>query len=78
MVEAPVPAGIPAAGLRASLMDIYWPSVELPWDYAVYDALPNVWKPAFALSYALAFIVLMTRGPRRTPVVARRADARRP
>ena len=58
VVESPVPAGIPAAGLRASLMDIYWPSVELPWDTR-FSSLPNVWKPAFALSYALTFVVLM-------------------
>ena len=58
VMESPVPAGIPAAGLRASLMDIYWPSVELPWDTR-FSSLPNVWKPAFALSYALTFVVLM-------------------
>ena len=38
-------------------MDIYWPSVELP--YASHlEALPNIWKPTFTLSYALAFVVL--------------------
>ena len=52
-----VSAGIPSAGLRASLMDIFWPSVELP--YTSYlEGLPNVWKPAFTLSYALALVVL--------------------
>ena len=57
IVEVPVPTGIPAAGLRASLMDIYWPSVELP--YASHlEALPNIWKPTFTLSYALALVVL--------------------
>ena len=57
ILEAPVPTGIPAAGLRASLMDIYWPLVELP--YASHlEALPNVWKPAFTLPYALALVVL--------------------
>ena len=58
IVEAPVPAGIPAAGLRASLMDIYWPSVELPWESRI-SSLPNLWKPAYPLSYALAFVVLI-------------------
>ena len=58
VVEIPVPGGIPAAGLRASLMDIYWPSIELPWALWFF-ALPNVWKPAFTLAYALAFVVLM-------------------
>ena len=57
ILQTPVPAGIPAAGLRASLMDIYWPSVELPWSSRL-SALPNIWKPAFALSYALSLVVL--------------------
>ncbi len=57
ILEVIVPAGIPAAGIRASLMDIYWPLVELP--YASHlEALPNVWKPTFTLSYALALVVL--------------------
>ena len=57
ILEVPVPTEIPAAGLRASLMDIYWPSVELPYASRYY-ALANIWKPTFALSYALTFIVL--------------------
>ncbi len=57
ILEVIVPAGVPAAGLRAALMDIFWPSVELP--YASHlEALPNIWKPAFTLSYALTFVVL--------------------
>ena len=57
ILEVIVPAGVPAAGLRAALMDIFWPSVELP--YASHlEALPNIWKPTFTLSYALAFVVL--------------------
>ena len=56
VLDALVPTGIPAAGIRASLMDIYWPSVELP--YASLSALPNIHKPTFILSYALAFVVL--------------------
>ena len=57
IVDVVVPAGIPAAGLRASLTDILWPSVELQ-QRAPYYALPNIWKPAFTLSYALAFVVI--------------------
>ena len=57
ILEAPVPTGIPAAGLRAALMDIFWPSVELPYASRL-EALPNIWKPAFTLSYALTFVVL--------------------
>ena len=52
-----VPAGLPEAGLRASLADIYWPSVGQPW-VAREATLPNIWKPAFPLAYALAFVVL--------------------
>ena len=57
IVQVPVPAGLPAAGLRASLADIYWPSVELPWT-TPYGGLPNIWLLAYPLSYALTFIVL--------------------
>ena len=57
IVQTPVPAGLPAAGLRASLAEIYWPSVELPWT-TPYGGLPNIWLLAYPLSYALAFIVL--------------------
>ena len=57
IVQLPIPAGVPAAGLRASLADIYWPSVELPWP-TPYGGLPNIWLLAYPMSYALAFIVL--------------------
>ena len=57
VLDALVPTGIPAAGIRASLMDIYWPSVELPYA-SQFSALPNIHKPTFILSYALAFVVL--------------------
>ena len=57
ILAVPVPAGIPAAGLRASLMEIYWPSTELPLA-SNYDLLPNIWNSSFTLSYALAFVVL--------------------
>ena len=51
-----IPAGLPEAGLRASLTDIYWPHVEL--SAKVFDVLSNIWKPGFPLSYAVAFVVL--------------------
>ena len=57
ILKAPVPTGIPSAGLRASLTDIYWPSVELPY-VSRYYVLPNIHKPQFMLSYALTFVVL--------------------
>ena len=53
----PVPAGLPSAGLRASLADIYWPAVDLPWA-GEFEALPNLFRPPFVLAYALAFVVL--------------------
>ena len=58
VVQAPVPAGLPEAGLRASLGDIYWPTVELSPALRLSDVLPEIWKPAFLLAYALAYVVL--------------------
>ena len=45
---------MPADGLRTSLADIYWPSLD------TYPApvLPDIWKPEFRLGYALVFVVL--------------------
>ena len=57
IVQIPVPAGIPAAGLRASVADIYWPSVQLPWT-SPYSGLPDIWLLAYPVSYALTFVVL--------------------
>ena len=54
VVEAPVPVALPSAGLRASLTDIYWRVGESHY----FAVLANVSKPAFTLSYALAFVVL--------------------
>ena len=55
-MQGPVPAGLPAAGLRASLADLYWPTVGESFFWA--DALPDIWKPSYTLSYALAVVVL--------------------
>ena len=63
IVQALVPTGIPAAGIRSSLTDIYWPSVELP-DASLDYALSNVYKPPYTLSYALTFAVLAHAGRR--------------
>ena len=57
IMQIPVPAGLPAAGIRASLADIYWPSTS--WPLATYKAaLPDIWKPVFPLAYVLAVVVL--------------------
>ena len=65
VLRIPVPAGIPSAGLRASLADVYWPGVNLPWTVPglVSDGMstaspPNIYKPFFLLGYALAFVVI--------------------
>ena len=58
ILQIPVPAGVPAAGLRASLADIFWPSVSLPWMRDLDVSPPDVWKPLFVLAYALAFVAL--------------------
>ena len=54
VVEATVPTGIPSAGLRASLMDIYWRAEQSHY----FSVLANVSRPAFTLPYALTFVVL--------------------
>ena len=57
ILQGPVPAGLPEAGLRASLGEIYWPAVGESW--APREAgLPNIWKSSFPLAYALVLIVL--------------------
>ena len=56
VVQVPVVAGLPEAGLRASLGSVFWPSAEFPWNAAVDASPPNVWKPHFVLAYALALV----------------------
>ncbi len=62
LLELPVLAGMPSAGIRASVMDIYWPPAEQSWEVQVWKyreaALPDIWKPGFPLAYALVLIVL--------------------
>ena len=58
ILNVAVPAWIPSAGFRASLGDIYWPSVLFPWTWPGEASPPNIWKPPFVLTYALGFIVL--------------------
>ena len=57
ILQGPVPAGLPAAGLGASLGEIYWPSVGQSGTLEP-TALHDIWTPAFTLGYALAFVVL--------------------
>ena len=58
ILSIPIPTGIPAAGVRASLASIYWPEVSLDWQAASQLSPPNIWKPAFVMSYTLALVVL--------------------
>ncbi|MCY3913764.1 MAG: hypothetical protein OXG43_11050 [Chloroflexi bacterium] len=58
VLQLPIPAGLPEAGLRASLGDIYWPYVELPPITDRSNALADIWKPSYPLGYAVAFVVL--------------------
>ena len=67
ILQVPVPAGLPAAGIRASLADIYWPVVEWPWPTEIVVSPPNIWKPAFVLGYALAVVILERLAANRRP-----------
>ena len=72
ILRIPVPAGLPEAGIRASLGEIYLPSPDWPWVLPEPEASPpNVWKPPFTLAYGLALIVLerVANGPRGWPSI---------
>ena len=58
VVQLPIPASLPEAGLRASLGDIYWPHVELSPITDRSNVLADIWKPSYPLGYAVAFVVL--------------------
>ena len=53
MLQIPVPAGVPEAGLRAALGTVYVDGLG-----ASESVPPNVWKPTFPLAYALALVAL--------------------
>ena len=58
ILRVPIPAGVPMAGVRAALADIYWPMAELPRTWPTEATPPNIWKPPFLLGYALAGVIL--------------------
>ena len=65
VLQVPIPAGLPAPGLRASLTTVYVDGLV-----ASESVPPNVWKPSFPLAYALALVVLERAAhvqPRRWP-----------
>ena len=53
VLQVPVPAGSPEAGLRAALGSVYVDGIGTS-----ESVPPNVWKPTFPLAYALALVVL--------------------
>lgn len=55
LLQIPMPTGVPLAGIRAALSDVYWPLVELPWASEQQGVPPNISKPPFSFAYALAF-----------------------
>ncbi len=66
ILQMPVPAGLPAAGLRAALSALYWPDVSLQWQTVYESSPPNLWKPPFVLAYALALIVISSVDSQRS------------
>ena len=58
-----VPTAVSTSGVHATLTDVYWPSVSLPWTWTVEASPPNIWKPGFLLAYGLAFVVLERAAP---------------
>lgn len=58
LLNVPIPADVPVAGIRAALADIYWPTAELPRTWPTEATPPNIWKPPFLLGYALAIVIL--------------------
>ena len=57
VLQLPFLSGIPEAGLRAELSNIYVPTVN-PWLSEVNATPPNIWKPFFVLAYTLSFIIV--------------------
>ncbi|MCY4110712.1 MAG: hypothetical protein OXF96_02085 [Chloroflexi bacterium] len=53
VLQVPVPAGIPEAGLRAALGTVYVDGLGVS-----ESVPPNVWKPTFPLAYTLALVAL--------------------
>ncbi len=58
ILRIPLPTGVPAAPMPASLGEIYWPPSQFPWPNRHEVPPGNISWPSFPLAYALAFIVL--------------------
>ena len=67
-VSVALPVGLPQAGIRASVLDVYFPGAGVPWMSPVEASPPNIFNPAFSMSYALLLALverLVASGPRR-------------
>ena len=58
VLRIPVPTGLPAAGLRASIVEVYLPTVVWPWEVKTEASPANIWRPGFVMAYALALVAL--------------------
>ncbi|MCY4113935.1 MAG: hypothetical protein OXG33_08360 [Chloroflexi bacterium] len=70
IVQLPGPGELPAlnASVRTWLAEVYWPTLDAPWETVLEASPPNIWKPSFTLAYALTLVVLerVTAGSRRS------------
>ena len=57
-VSAALPVGLPEAGIRPSLLDVYFPGAGVPWMSPVEASPPNIFNPAFSMSYALLLVLV--------------------
>lgn len=58
LLQIPIPIATPETELVASLAEIYWPPAELSQRVSRAELLPDIWKPAFPLGYALVIVIL--------------------
>ncbi len=56
-VSAVLPVGLPQAGIRASLAEVYFPGAGIPWMSPVVASPPNIFNPSFPMSYALLLVL---------------------
>ena len=58
VLKAVAPSGLPSAGLRASIAEVYLPTAVWPWEVKTEASPANIWRPGFVLAYALALVAL--------------------
>ena len=57
-VSVAIPVGLPQAGIRASVLDVFFPGAGVPWMSPVEASPPNIFNPAFSMSYALLLVLV--------------------